>query len=79
MNMNAAAILNIVNYSIAALISCAGIGVLAGLLLPTYVPENIRTILGIMFILYGLFRGATTWMKQQQVKRIAERYNRDEQ
>jgi hypothetical protein len=77
MNFNATTILNLVGYAIAVLLACAGIAVLAGVLMPYYIPDNIRIILGVMFILYGLFRGATTWMKQQQAKRFAERSERD--
>ncbi|MFI5251019.1 MAG: hypothetical protein ACHQQQ_01195 [Bacteroidota bacterium] len=76
--MNATTILNIVGYTISVLLTTAGIAVLIGILMPSYIPDNIRIILGVMFILYGLFRGATTWMKQQQARRFAERYDQDE-
>jgi hypothetical protein len=77
MNMNAATILSIVGYAIAVSIFCAGIAVLAGWLMPSYVPENIRIILGVMFVLYGVFRGTTTWLKQKQARQFAERSERD--
>jgi arginine exporter protein ArgO len=77
MNLNAATILSFVGYAISGLVTCAGIAALAGWLMPSYIPDNIRIILGIMFILYGAFRGATTWMKQQHAKRFAERSERD--
>jgi uncharacterized membrane protein len=77
MKMNASTILAIVGYTISALIACAGIAALAGWLMPSYIPDNVRIILGIMFIFYGAFRGTTTWMKQQQAKRFAERSDRD--
>lgn len=78
MNVKATSILNLVGYAIAVLITCAGIAALTGLLLPSYVALNARIFLGIIMILYGVFRAATTYMKQRQAERWGKREDDDD-
>ena len=79
MNINATTILNFVGYTIAVLIAGVGIAVLIGVLLPSYIAVNIRMLVGVMMVIYGIFRGSMIWMKQRQAKRFAERYEQDDE
>lgn len=57
----------IFSYSVSAIVVIAGIGIIAGLLLPPYVPSNFRIITGIVFVLYGIYRSVTLWTKSKQI------------
>ncbi len=67
--MNPQLILDIVGGITATLVLVVGIILLAGYLLPAYVPENYRTMLGIVMIIYGCYRLVMMWMKYKRVKR----------
>jgi len=58
--------LRIFGYVVATSVGLVGIAVTAGLLLPKYIPDNFRTLLGIVFILYSIFRIVTLRMSQKQ-------------
>jgi hypothetical protein len=52
-------ILRIFGYIVATSVGIVGIAVTAGLLMPAYIPDNFRIILGIVFILYSIYRIVT--------------------
>lgn len=52
-------ILRIFGYVVAILVGVIGIAVTAGLLIPSYVPQNYRILFGIVFILYAIYRIVT--------------------
>jgi hypothetical protein len=58
--------LRIFGYVVATSVGLMGIAVTAGLLLPKFIPENFRILLGIVFILYSIFRIITLRMSQKQ-------------
>jgi hypothetical protein len=58
--------LSIFSYIVATSVGIMGIAVTAGLLMPKYIPDNFRVILGIIFILYSIFRIVTLRMSQKQ-------------
>jgi hypothetical protein len=58
--------LRIFGYIVATSVGVMGIAVTAGLLLPKFIPENFRILLGIVFILYSIFRIVTLRMSQKQ-------------
>ncbi|MBI5214972.1 MAG: hypothetical protein HY960_04415 [Ignavibacteriae bacterium] len=63
---NPSIIIYIVSYFTASLIAVLGVAALFGWFFPTYIPENIRLLLGVMMILWGIYRVVSTRMKQQQ-------------
>lgn len=67
--MNPQLILNIVGGITASLILVVGCIILAGFIMPTYVPENYRMVLGIVMVVYGSYRLLMIWMKQRKIKR----------
>ncbi len=70
--MSAQNIIRIVGYATSAIVSLAGVAILGGLLVPTYVPENFRVAIGVVLVLYGIYRSATLWAKQRQERRSNE-------
>jgi hypothetical protein len=64
--MNIQNMLRIFGYVVATAVGLMGIAVTAGLLLPKFIPENFRILLGIVFILYSIFRIITLRMSQKQ-------------
>lgn len=66
MNRKPPKFLMIFSYTVSAIVVIAGIGIIAGLFLPPYVPSNFRIITGIVFILYGIYRSVTLWSKSKQ-------------
>ncbi len=66
--MNAALIFRIVSYITASMILFVGIIVTFGWFIPAYIPENMRIILGVMMILWGIYRIATTRKRQQHLE-----------
>ena len=70
--MTAQLIVRLVSYVTASVVLVVGIVILAGALLPAYVPTNYRIIAGVVMILYGTYRIAMIWMKQRNEKRWEE-------
>lgn len=52
-------------YAMAAIFCCLGIIVLTGFLLPPF-QQEFRTVLGIVLLLYSVFRFITTRIKSKQ-------------
>ena len=67
--MNPQLILDIVGGITATLVLVVGIILLAGYLLPAYIPDNYRTILGIVMVIYGCYRLMMMWLKYRKAKR----------
>jgi uncharacterized membrane protein YfcA len=65
-------IVHIVSYFTASLIALLGVAALFGWFFPTYIPDNIRLLLGVMMILWGMYRIVSTRMKQQQEARARD-------
>ncbi|HUN64801.1 MAG TPA: hypothetical protein VMW43_01785 [Bacteroidota bacterium] len=68
--MNPQIILNIVGGITAGLVLVLGIIILFGQLLPDYIPDNYRLILGIVMVVYGTYRFIMMFMKERARKRF---------
>lgn len=71
-------ILNIVGIVTVTLVIAAGIGVLSGYLLPDSLSEHLRTVVGIMMVGYGIFRGAMIYLRSKQGHREQEETDEQE-
>jgi cytochrome c biogenesis protein CcdA len=67
--MNAQLILRIVSFFTAGLILVVGIVILVGSLMPAYIPEQYRWIMGVVLVIYGTYRLFMIWMKARKEKR----------
>jgi hypothetical protein len=70
--MEAQQIIRVVGYTTSAIVSVAGIAVISGMFMPNYVPGNFRVVVGIVLVLYGIYRCATLWSKQRHARRLEE-------
>ena len=70
--VNPQAILRILTYFVAVLILFWGVIVLAGLFLPESIPPNFRIMLGIVLILYSIYRIVIIWTKKQARREYEE-------
>ena len=70
--METQTVIRVFGYSTATIVFVVGIAVLFGLVLPAYVPEKFRTIVGVVLLLYGVYRAAMLWIKQHHGKRTEE-------
>jgi putative Mn2+ efflux pump MntP len=70
--MHGQLIIQIVGYITAAIVMLAGILVLTGYIVSSYVPENFRIVAGIVLILYGIYRPAMIFIKNKNAKRFEE-------
>ncbi len=67
--MQAQDIVRVFGYSTAAIVLISGIVIILGIGFPRYIPNNYRVILGIVLVLYGVYRAATLWGKQRNERR----------
>lgn len=58
--------LDIFGYIVSIIVLLVGVGIIFGLLLSENVPSNYRTLLGVVFILYGTYRFITLRIKQKR-------------
>ena len=63
--MNVAGTLRIAILLLSSAAMMLGILVIAGILVPPNVPDEYRLILGVVILLYGLYRFAITYYRQQ--------------
>ena len=70
--MDGQLIIRIVGYITAAIVLAAGILILTGYIVPSYVPDNYRLIAGGVLILYGIYRPTMIYIKQKNAKRLEE-------
>ena len=68
--MTAQLILRIVGFFTSGLILLVGIVVLAGFLLPDYIPSNYRITFGIVLVIYGTYRMIMIAMKLRNERRV---------
>ena len=54
--MTVAKFLRYFGYAASTTISLAGVLIIVGLLIPSYIPSNYRVLLGVVFVLYGIYR-----------------------
>ena len=71
--MNGQTIVTLVGFVTAGVVLLGGIAIIAGLVLPAYVPDNYRTIVGFVLIIYGLYRSTMLWIKHKNARRYEER------
>ena len=62
-------IIRIVGYLTAGIVLIAGILVISGSIVPSYVPENFRIMVGVVLVLYGLYRPAMIYGKNKKGRR----------
>ena len=60
-------VLRIISFVTASLVLIVGILVATGIMMPAYIPDNFRIIMGIAMIMYGIYRIAMLWLKRQKV------------
>lgn len=65
-------IFRIISFVTAGLIIVVGISILAGPIIPAYIPANYRIILGIVMVLYGSYRILMVWMKHRNARRLQD-------
>jgi hypothetical protein len=70
--MNGQLLIRIIGLVTSGVTLVAGIIVTAGLFVPDYIPSNFRITIGIVLVLYGLYRGANIWVKYQQEQHLEE-------
>lgn len=68
-DMAAQTILIVVSYITSSAILVVGIIMLSGYIIPTYVPENYRLIMGMVMVLYGGYRLTMLSIKQRKIRR----------
>lgn len=72
MSAQAQVIIRTVGYVTGGIVLAAGILVISGYIVPSYVPENFRLIAGFVLILYGLYRPAMIYIKSRNEERADE-------
>jgi len=70
--VTAETILRLVSYMTAAVVFTVGIKVLSGFIVPAYVPENYRIMMGTVMAVYGVYRVVMLRIKKRQVKNAEE-------
>jgi hypothetical protein len=68
--MNPQLILNIVGSVTAGMVLVLGIIVLTGELLPSYIPDNYRVVMGVVMIIYGTYRLVMMYIKERARRRF---------
>jgi hypothetical protein len=59
-------ILNVVVMVLAAAVMLVGVLAMVGLLIPVYIPEQYRIIVGVVVFLYGLYRFVLSYFRLQR-------------
>jgi hypothetical protein len=62
-------IIRIVGYVTGGIVFVAGILILSGAIVPSYVPANFRIVAGVILLLYGLYRPAMIYLKSKRDRR----------
>jgi uncharacterized membrane protein YfcA len=62
----------ILAWTVAVVMVGAGIAVLAGWLIPKDAPQSMRLMLGVVFLLMGLYRFLMTRLQAKQAERVDE-------
>ncbi len=64
-SIDAQMVIRIVTYVTAGLILILGVVVLTGFMLPDYIPSNFRLMLGILMVLYSIYRIVMVSLKRR--------------
>lgn len=59
-------ILNVVVMVLAAAVMAVGLLAILGMLIPVYIPEQYRIIMGVVVFLYGLYRFVLSYFRLQR-------------
>lgn len=59
-------ILNVVVMVLAAAVMAVGVLAILGMLIPVYIPEQYRIIMGVVVFLYGLYRFVLSYFRLQR-------------
>ncbi len=70
--MDGRLIVHTVGYITGGIVLAAGLLIISGYVVPSYVPSNFRIISGVVLILYGIYRPAMIYLKSRNEKRIDE-------
>ncbi len=70
--MNFELILKIISFITASLILLLGIIITTGFMLPPNIPSNFRVMLGVMMMMYGVYRVTMLWVKFRRSKNEVE-------
>ena len=70
--MDGRIIVRTVGYITGGIVLVAGVLVISGFIVPSYVPENFRITAGVVLILYGLYRPAMIYIKSKRPERVDE-------
>ena len=66
--MDAKSLIRIFGYSTASIVLIVGIAIIFGIVFPSFIPDNFRIIIGVVFVLYGGYRGMMLWVQQRYEK-----------
>ncbi len=66
MTLDAQIILRTVGYITGGIVLVAGVLIISGYIVPSYVPDNFRIIAGAVLILYGIYRPAMIYIKSRK-------------
>jgi hypothetical protein len=72
MNTQAQIIVRTVGYLTGGIVLVAGVLIISGYIVPSYVPSNFRIMAGVVLILYGLYRPAMIFVKSKNAQRDEE-------
>lgn len=64
--MTVAKFLRYFGYAASTMLSLLGVLIIVGLLIPSYVPSNFRVVLGVVLVLYGIFRFVSLRFKKTE-------------
>lgn len=64
--MDAQSILRKLSYTTASIVMLMGGVFLTGFFLPSYIPDNFRMIMGVVMIIYGIYRVTMLRVKEKQ-------------
>jgi cyanate permease len=65
-------VIRIFGYFVATASFFVGIAVIVGFILPAYIPEQFRIVVGVVMVLYGIYRTTMLLIKQRYAKNSEE-------
>ncbi|HEV8538191.1 MAG TPA: hypothetical protein VGR15_04620 [Bacteroidota bacterium] len=66
--MNSQTIVVMVGFITAGAALLTGVAIIAGIVLPQFVPDDYRIVFGLLFVIYGVYRSTFLWIKQRKAK-----------
>lgn len=67
--MNSQTLLTVVGFVTAGAVLLVGVAIVTGMLWPSYIPDNSRLLVGIVMIIYGVYRTVMLFVKLKSHKR----------